>query len=119
MAAMMTSVMPNLRKFTRMKKKMMTSEILSPDAMGGRVSASNSRAPPSSVSTPAGSVISSFSTLLIREVIRMALTSRLRSAETVMQRMPLRWTIFDWLHTGSTPATCRRGTLTPGTGDET
>ncbi len=36
--AMTTSVMPNLRKLTRMKKKMITSEIDSPDAMGGMVS---------------------------------------------------------------------------------
>ena len=92
--------------------------MLSPDAMGGMVSASNSRAPPNSVSTPAGSAISFFSTSLIREVIRIALTPRFRSAETVIQRMPLRCTIFDWLHTGSTSATCRRGTLTPGTDEE-
>lgn len=40
--AMTTSVMPNLRKLTRMKKKMMTSEMVSPDAIGGIVSQSNS-----------------------------------------------------------------------------
>ena len=117
--AMTTSVMPNLRKLTRMKKKMITSEMLNPAAMGGRVSASNSCAPPSSVSTPGGSGISSFSIRLMREVIRIALAPRFRSAVTVMQRMPLRWTIFDWLHAGSTSAICRRGTLTPGTGEET
>ena len=116
--AMTTSVMPNLRKLTRMKKKMITSEIDSPDAMGGMVSQSNSWAPPSSVVTPAGSTSSRSMMSLIREVIRMALAPRLRSAVTVMQRMPLRCTILLWLQTGSTSAIWRRGTLTEGTGDE-
>lgn len=55
---------------------------------------------------------------LMREVIRMALAPRLRSAVTVMQRMPLRCTILLWLQTAPRSAIWRRGTLTEGTGDE-
>ena len=68
---------------------------------------------------PAGSVSSLSISSLMRELTRMALAPRLRSAVTVRQRMPLRCTILLSLHAGPTSAICRRGTLTPGTGEET